>query len=219
MAKEKTMFPAKETMTVEFLSGRAPGYHPRIVDTVVGFSNTEGGDLYLGIERDGTVTGANEDQLDIRRLYIHIAENTWPPVLVKTEIVDGTAPVVKVSVKKSPCIIAVSDSRMLRRLPCADGTYGNFPIFPMEVMDQLIIQTKAYDCVHMYDGVDITEDAVYYAIVKFLAGYGGSICKEDFASVMKISREKAESILEGMADKGIMKPVRNGAWVDYFSMF
>ncbi|MCD8295873.1 MAG: ATP-binding protein [Clostridia bacterium] len=189
MAEEKAMFPARETMTVEFMSGRAPGYHPRIVDNVVGFANTEGGDLYLGIERDGTVTGANEDQLDLRRLNIHIAENTIPPVPVKSEVVGDAVPVVKVSVKKCGCIIAVSDSRMLRRLPCEDGMFGNFPIFPIEIMDQLIYQTKAYDCRCMYAGEDITEDAVYCAIVRFLVGYDGAVRKEDFSSILRISGE------------------------------
>lgn len=47
------MLPEKETLTIEFKSDRNKLQNSDIFDAVVAFANTEGGDLYLGIEDSG----------------------------------------------------------------------------------------------------------------------------------------------------------------------
>ena len=44
------MLPKKETLTIEFKSDKKKYSDADIFDAVVAFANTEGGDLYLGIE-------------------------------------------------------------------------------------------------------------------------------------------------------------------------
>uniref|UniRef100_UPI0025EF796F AlbA family DNA-binding domain-containing protein n=1 Tax=Selenomonas sp. AE3005 TaxID=1485543 RepID=UPI0025EF796F len=73
-------FPRTETLTIEFKSDKKPLPDNDIIDAVVAFANTEGGDLYLGIEDDGTVTGLHPSHQDITRLTAFIANKTVPPV-------------------------------------------------------------------------------------------------------------------------------------------
>ena len=54
------MLPKKETLTIEFKSDIKKYPDSDIFDAVVAFANTEGGDLYLGIEDSGEVTGVHE---------------------------------------------------------------------------------------------------------------------------------------------------------------
>ena len=49
--------PKNESLRVEFKSELECLPDNDIVDTVVGFANTEGGMLHLGVEDDGRVTG------------------------------------------------------------------------------------------------------------------------------------------------------------------
>ncbi|WP_287056339.1 ATP-binding protein, partial [Megasphaera sp.] len=66
-------FPTEESLTVEFKSDRNCLPDNDIIDVVVAFANTEGGDLYLGIEDDGTITGLHPKHRDITRLTAFIA--------------------------------------------------------------------------------------------------------------------------------------------------
>ena len=51
------LIPERETMEVEFKSDLKKLSDSDLVDAVVAFANTNGGDLYLGVEDDCTVTG------------------------------------------------------------------------------------------------------------------------------------------------------------------
>ena len=42
---------------IEFKSDRNCLDNNEIIDAVVAFANTDGGDLYIGVEDDGTITG------------------------------------------------------------------------------------------------------------------------------------------------------------------
>lgn len=47
--------PVKETLTVEFKSDIKKYGDSDLFEDVVAFANTDGGDLYLGVEDDGTI--------------------------------------------------------------------------------------------------------------------------------------------------------------------
>ena len=92
------MLPKKETLTIEFKSDFKKLSDSEIFEAVVAFANTEGGDLYLGIEDNGEVTGVHKAHENTTTVSAFIANNTVPPVSVRAEIVEDTLPVLKISV-------------------------------------------------------------------------------------------------------------------------
>lgn len=51
--------PLKETLTVEFKSDKKKYGDADLFEDVVAFANTDGGDLYLGVEDDGEIIGVH----------------------------------------------------------------------------------------------------------------------------------------------------------------
>ena len=124
------MLPQKETLTIEFKSDRHKLSNSDIFDAVVAFANTEGGDLYLGIEYSGEVTGVNNDHIDPTTLGAFIANNTLPPVSIRAEIIEDIHPVLKISVPKSyNGIVATISGKIQRRRIKVDGTPENVPMY------------------------------------------------------------------------------------------
>lgn len=125
------MLPKKETLTIEFKSDRKKLSDSEIFEAVVAFANTEGGDLYLGIEDDGKVTGVHKSHEKATTVSAFIANNTVPPVSVRAEIIDDVKPVLKISVPKaySGITATVSGKTLYRRLK-ADGEPENIPMYP-----------------------------------------------------------------------------------------
>lgn len=133
------MLPKKESLTIEFKSDyKKPLSNPDIFDAVVAFANTEGGDLYLGIEDSGEVTGVHTTHMDPTTLGAFIANNTLPPVSVRTEIIEDIHPVLKISVPKSyNGIVATISGKIQRRQIKVDGTPENVPMYPAEFATRL----------------------------------------------------------------------------------
>lgn len=132
------MLPKKETLTIEFKSDRTKLKNSDIFDAVVAFTNTEGGDLYLGIEDSGEVTGVHKEHNNHTTLAAFIANNTLPPVSVRAEIIEDIHPVLKISVPKSyNGIVATISGKVLRRRIKADGTPENVPMYPAEFASRL----------------------------------------------------------------------------------
>lgn len=134
----KSMLPKKETLTIEFKSDKKKLSNSDIFDAVVAFANTEGGDLYLGIEDNGTVTGVHKDHINPCTLSAFIANNTLPPVPIRAEIIEDEYPVLKISVPKSQNgIVATISGKVQRRQIKADGTPENIPMYPVEFATRL----------------------------------------------------------------------------------
>ena len=130
--------PHAETLTIEFKSDKKPLPDNDIIDAVVAFANTEGGDLYLGIEDDGTVTGLHPSHQDITRLTAFIANKTVPPVSTRATILtDKNLQVLKISVPKYTSIVASSTGKIQRRRLKADHTPENVPLYPYEIPHRL----------------------------------------------------------------------------------
>lgn len=130
--------PKKESLTVEFKSDKKELPDSVILDVVVAFANTEGGEFYLGVEDDGTPTGVHPHHKDITRLGAFIANQTVPSVSVRAEmiLVSGVS-VLKVSVPKCSTIVATSSGKILRRRLKADGSPQNIPLYPYEIESRL----------------------------------------------------------------------------------
>lgn len=132
------MIPEKDSLTVEFKSDRKKLSDDVLIDAVVAFANTEGGDIYLGVEDDGSITGLHKDHKDSTRVAAFIANRTVPPVSVRVEVVEEeTANVLKISVPKSRSIVASSSGKIQRRQIKADGEPENVAMYPYEINSRL----------------------------------------------------------------------------------
>ena len=128
----------KESLTVEFKSDKKKYPDSEIIEAVVAFANTEGGEFYLGVEDDGEVTGLHKDHRDIDRVNAFIANKTIPPVSVRSEILlfDGI-PVLKITVPRHKNIVATSSGKLVRRRIKVDGMPENVPMYPYEIVSRL----------------------------------------------------------------------------------
>ena len=126
-----------ESITKEFKSDRSKLTDQEIIDAVVAFANTDGGELYLGVEDNGEITGLHKEHLDITRLSAFIANKTVPPVPVRCEILDFEKQILKISVPRRTSITASSSGKMQRRRIKADGTPENIPMYPYEIAGRL----------------------------------------------------------------------------------
>ena len=134
-----SILPVKETIDIEFKSDIKKMSDSDLVDAVVAFANTSGGDIYLGVEDDGTPTGVNESHKDYTQLAAFIANKTVPPISVQTEMIflDESFTILKISVPKSRSIVASSSGKMQRRRIKSDGTPENIPLYPHEISTRL----------------------------------------------------------------------------------
>ena len=131
------MLPTKETLSIEFKSDQKTIGISEIVDEVVGLSNTEGGDLYIGIEDDGTPTGAQQQHRDAVQMMATVAQRTVPPVSVRAQLEQGEVPVMHLEIPRSTVIVATSSGKILRRRLKADGTPECIPMYPHEIATRL----------------------------------------------------------------------------------
>ena len=132
------MIPYKETLTIEFKSDLKKYSDTNLFEDVVAFANTDGGDLYLGVEDDGKITGVHDEHSNPISLGAYIANNTIPPISARVEIIEDELPVLKISVPKSYGGIAATRSgKILRRRLKSDNTPENIPMYPTEIATRL----------------------------------------------------------------------------------
>lgn len=119
-----------ETLTVEFKSDQKCTPDRELVAAIVALTNTEGGDLYLGVEDDGAVTGLHANHRDTTGLSALIANRTNPPVSVRGELLDykGT-PVARIRVPKSRQLVSTSEGLLQRRRLLASGKPEAVPFY------------------------------------------------------------------------------------------
>jgi len=132
------VLPSKETTTVEFKSDKAKLPDSEIFEAVVAFANTDGGDIYLGVENDGSISGLHETHRNPVTLSAYIANNTIPPISARVEVIGDSVPIIKISVPKSyGGIAATASGKILRRQIKLDGTPENIPMYPTELPTRL----------------------------------------------------------------------------------
>ena len=128
----------KETLEIEFKSDRDRLPDHELVECVVAFSNTEGGDIYVGVEDDGEITGLHPGHEDIIGLPAMIANNTIPPVSVRAEkhSAEGLS-YFAVHVGKMKSVVATASGKIIRRRVKANGAPENIPMYPYEIVSRL----------------------------------------------------------------------------------
>ena len=80
--------PERESLLVEFKSDRGRLSDRDLVANVVCLANTEGGEIYLGVEDDGTVTGLHPAHRNLTGLTALIANQTSPPLTVRVVAIE-----------------------------------------------------------------------------------------------------------------------------------
>lgn len=125
--------PDRESLTCEFKSDRKCLPDRELIEAVVCMANGEGGEIYLGVEDDGRVTGLHESHRFLDGLAALIANRTQPSLRVGVEAleVDGLA-VARIAVPKRGQPVATSDGLLKRRRLQANGQPECVPYLPHE---------------------------------------------------------------------------------------
>jgi ATP-dependent DNA helicase RecG len=126
-----------ESLKIEFKSDLKSLPDKELVSAVVSLANTEGGDLLLGVEDDGAVTGLHANHLNVTGIPSLIANKTNPSIAVRVERCDfqGKA-VARITVLKSRQLVSTSDGLLLRRRLKLDGKPEAVPFYPHEFIQR-----------------------------------------------------------------------------------
>ena len=126
-----------ESLTLEFKSDLKCLADRELVTAVVALANTEGGDLLLGVEDDGTITGLHPNHTRLDSLPALIANRTNPSLgvrVIPVSLPEGT--VARIQVPKSRHLVATSEGLLQRRRLKLDGTPEAVPFYPHEFMQR-----------------------------------------------------------------------------------
>lgn len=74
--------PPRESLTVEFKSDRTRLSDRELVEAVVCLANADGGELWLGVEDNGSPTGLHAEHLHLASLAGLVAARTSPSLAV-----------------------------------------------------------------------------------------------------------------------------------------
>lgn len=127
------LLPPAETLTVEFKSDRKRLSDADLVEALVCLANTEGGELWLGVEDDGHATGLHPDHAVLVGLAGLVAARTSPSLQVEVVPVDiGGVRVARIAVPKATGEVATLAGVYVRRRIKHDGTPECVPMLPHE---------------------------------------------------------------------------------------
>ncbi|MCW7753285.1 putative DNA binding domain-containing protein [Desulfobotulus sp. H1] len=126
-----TVIPPRETLTVEFKSDHKRLSDTDLIEAIVCLANAEGGDLWLGVEDDGTPTGLHPEHFSLDGLAGLVAARTSPSLTVAVEAIEIKGiRVARIRVPKSPQETATRSGVYLRRRLKHDGTPECVPMLP-----------------------------------------------------------------------------------------
>lgn len=125
------------SLTLEFKSDLKCLPDRELVAAVVALANTEGGDLLLGVDDDGTVTGLHPNHENVSGLPAMLANKTNPAISVRVERVEvGGRKVARISVPKSRQLVSTSEGLLQRRRLMANGKPEAVPFYPHEFIQR-----------------------------------------------------------------------------------
>jgi len=117
--RPSSILPPSETLTVEFKSDRKRLPDDELVEALACLANSEGGELWLGVEDDGTPTGLHEAHLNLAGL----------PVTVEAFDMAGIR-VARIAVPRCASEVATTAGVYLRRRLKHDGLPECVPMLP-----------------------------------------------------------------------------------------
>lgn len=116
------ILPPCESITVEFKSDRKRLSDNDLVEAVICLANADGGELWLGVEDNGTPTGLHIEHLQVAGLAGLVAARTSPSLAVTvTPVALGAVNVARILVPKAHGEVATTGGVYLRRRLKADG--------------------------------------------------------------------------------------------------
>jgi len=125
--------PKTESLTIEFKSDRKRLHDDELVESLVCLANSEGGELWLGVEDDGTPTGLHAEHQSLMGLPGLVAARTSPSLAVTVELLEiAGVRVARISVSKSISEVATTSGKYLRRRIKQDGTPECVAMLPHE---------------------------------------------------------------------------------------
>ncbi|GAA3975799.1 ATP-binding protein [Allohahella marinimesophila] len=126
-----------ESLTVEFKSDVKSLPDRDLVAAVMALANTEGGDLFLGVEDDGRLTGLHANHRNLTALPALIANKTNPSLAVYVEGLELEGqPIARIKVPKSRQLVSTSDGLLQRRRLKIDNTPEAVPFYPHEFIQR-----------------------------------------------------------------------------------
>jgi ATP-dependent DNA helicase RecG len=133
-AHDKTLgLPPRETLRVEFKSDRKRLPDHELVEAVTCLANAEGGELWLGLENDGTPTGLHAEHQNLAGLPGLVAACTAPSLAVTAEPVTVSGvDLARIQVPKADIEVATTSGVYLRRRLKHDGTPECAPMLPYD---------------------------------------------------------------------------------------
>jgi len=128
-----------------------------IGEALVAFANADGGDLLIGVEDDGSITGIPHSQHEIEQLLAatvtHVHPNSLLPVQIATELKLEDQSILLFSVQKGTTgIFQLHDGRCVRR----SGTSTLPESVDRILFDQREARSRAYDT-EFVDGAQVTD--------------------------------------------------------------
>ena len=126
-----------ETLTVEFKSDLKSLPDRDLLAVVVSLANTEGGELLLGVEDDGRITGLHANHINISGIPSLVANKTNPAISIRVERFElqGKS-IARIIVPKSRQLVSTSDGLLVRRRIKLDGTPEAVPFYPHEFIQR-----------------------------------------------------------------------------------
>lgn len=126
-----------ENLTVEFKSDARSLPDRDLIAAVVALANTEGGDLFLGVEDDRTITGLHVNHRNVAGLPALIANKTIPSMAVRVELIELEGQLIaRIHVPKSRQLVSTSDGLLQRRRLKMDGSPEAVPFYPHEFVQR-----------------------------------------------------------------------------------
>jgi ATP-dependent DNA helicase RecG len=132
----KERLPLGESIEQEFKSDRRKLSDREIYEEVVALANSSGGVLLLGVEDDGTVSGAQPRHgtlTDSLKLQAAIFNNTVPSINTRISVIphpDGPVIAIEVDPYPEPC--ATASGKSLRRTIAGNGKPQSSPFYPRD---------------------------------------------------------------------------------------
>jgi len=126
-----------EGLTLEFKSDLKCLSDHDLLAAVVSLANTEGGDILLGVEDHGEVTGLHKNHMNVAGIQSLVANKTNPALSVRVErIAFHQHMIARIYVPKSRQLVSTSEGLLLRRRLKLDGSPEAVPFYPHEFIQR-----------------------------------------------------------------------------------
>ncbi len=201
---------AGESLELEFKSDRGPLSDHDIYEQVVALASTAGGVLLIGVEDDGTVTGAHPrhgQTTDPVRLQAAIFNNTVPNINTRVSVVPyGGASVIAVEVQRYPVACATASGKALRRVTGPNGKPATVPFYPRDQLSRdvdlglLDFSAQPLEGV-AFDGLDPLEFERLRKVVGQLRGDQNllELSDEDVAKALRLVETRKGNLVPNVA--------------------